>query len=105
MSANVAKVDIPNSTALDPRRPLPSNKAQLKLAPTKAFLQVPNNDNDHFKICTPVLVDQLSINLKGYDPKTKLFLTKGFTSGFRIPYEGPREFRYSNNLSSLKGQE
>ena len=66
---------------------------------------MPNKDNDQIQISTPVLVDQLSSYLEGYDPTSKLFLTQGFTAGFRIPYEGPRNFRFSKNLSSLKGQE
>lgn len=53
-----------------------------------------NKDNDQIQISTPVLVDQLSNYLEGYDPTSKLFLTQGFTAGFRIPYEGPRNFRF-----------
>lgn len=56
-------------------------------------------------IITPIRVDKLSNYLEGYDSALTSFLIQGFTSGFKIPYQGQRAFRISKNLSSLKGND
>ena len=33
------------------------------------------------------------------------YLIQGFTFGFKIPYQGPRQLRLSKNLSSFKSKE
>ena len=52
------------------------------------------------KLRTPIKVETFSQWLVGYNAKDRKFLLDGFTEGFKIPYEGPRKFRYSENLVS-----
>jgi hypothetical protein len=59
----------------------------------------------HHVISTPIQVQPLKNYLTAYNAETKLFLLRGFTFGFRIPYTGDRCSRFSNNLSSLHGRE
>ena len=57
------------------------------------------------EISTPIKVKPLAVFLKGYNKELASFLIRGFTFGFNIPYQGPRVFRLSKNLSSIKGNE
>jgi hypothetical protein len=45
-------------------------------------------------------VDKFVHWLQGYNEKEKDFLLTGFKFGFKIPYVGKREYRYSKNLKS-----
>lgn len=64
----------------------------------KQFIQNKTN----FTITTPINSDALAKYLEGYDPELAQFLVAGFSLGFRIPYQGERNFRLSNNLPSFK---
>ena len=50
-------------------------------------------------------MDNLAEYLQGYDPTLLKILIAGFRYGFRIPYQGLRQFRLSKNLPSLRGNE
>ena len=57
-------------------------------------------------ICTPIKAGVLSDLLRAshYDKEKTDFLVKGFTEGFSIHYEGPRDRKsYSNNLKLTVG--
>ena len=58
-----------------------------------------------FSITTPIQVHTLANYLENYDSFLANYLIQGFTFGFRIPYQGPRLFRLSKNLPSIKGKE
>lgn len=64
----------------------------------KQFTQNKTN----FTITTPIDSDALAKYLEGYDPELAQFLVAGFSLGFRIPYQGERNFCLSNNLPSLE---
>lgn len=53
-------------------------------------------------IITPIRVDKLSNYLEGYDSALTSFLIQGFTSGFKIPYQGQRAFRISKTSRLLR---
>lgn len=55
------------------------------------------NNNE---IVTPVRPKVLKYFLKGYDTAMADYLVAGFTYGFELHYEGPRQFRSSKNLLS-----
>ena len=61
--------------------------------------------NLDLSISTPINADQLAIYLEGYDSTHHAFLIHGFKFGFKIPYQGPRQFRLSKNLSSIRENE
>ena len=56
-------------------------------------------------ISTPIKHSILTSYLEGYDQTLSIFLIEGFQFGFKIPYQGPRQFRLSPNLPSIKGKE
>ena len=56
-------------------------------------------------VVTPINMDNLAEYLQGYDPTLLKILIAGLRYGFRIPYQGLRQFRLSNNLPSLRGNE
>ena len=56
-------------------------------------------------ISTPIKHSILTSYLEGYDNTLSNFLVEGFQFGFKIPYQGPRQFRLSSNLPSIKGKE
>lgn len=97
-SANI----VPENTLgnLVPDQRLPSNK-------TLDIMHLPDNQLsiENLKISTPINPKLLANFLKGYDADLASFLTTGFTFGFKIPYQGPRSFRLSKNLSSINGKE
>lgn len=64
----------------------------------KQFTQNKTN----FTITTPIDSDALAKYLEGYDSELAQFLVAGFSLGFRIPYQGERNFRLSNNLPSFE---
>lgn len=64
----------------------------------KQFTQNKTN----FTITTPIDSEALAKYLEGYDPELAQFLVAGFSLGFRIPYQGERNFRLSNNLPSFE---
>ena len=51
-------------------------------------------------VVTPIKLLKLDRWLKDYSKEEKDVLLHGFQFGFRIPYEGKREFRFSENLLS-----
>ena len=65
----------------------------------------PSQKKTENSVVTPINVDKLAEYLQGYDPTLLKFLVAGFRYGFRIPYQGPRQFRLSKNLPSLRGNE
>lgn len=71
------------------------------------IMHLPDNQLsiENLWISTPIKPKILAKFLKGYDEDLASFLTKGFTFGFKIPYQGPRSFRLSKNLSSINGKE
>lgn len=80
------------------------------IVPDKRITSSKTNDITHLpdnqlSISTPVNPKIFAKLLKGYDEDLALFLTTGFTFGFKIPYQGPRSFRLSFNLSSINGKE
>ena len=80
----------------------PAQKEVPTPPPTSAnLLHQPNN----FSITTPIQVHTLANYLENYDSFLANYLIQGFTFGFRIPYQGPRLFRLSKNLPSIKGKE
>lgn len=56
-------------------------------------------------IVTPIRAPRLLDYLTGYDSNQVHFLVSGFSKGFRIPFRGQRQFRFSKNLSSLKDKQ
>lgn len=56
-------------------------------------------------IVTPIRAPRLLDYLTGYDSNQVQFLVSGFSKGFRIPFRGQRQFRFSKNLSSLKDKQ
>lgn len=67
--------------------------------------QLPLHAKSKYTIVSPIDANQLSAYLQGYDPTLSKFLVEGFKFGFKIPFQGTRQFRFSENLSSLKGNE
>lgn len=55
-------------------------------------------------VVTPIKLLKLGRWLKDYSKEEKGFLLHGFQFGFRIPYEGKREFRLSKNLLSARNK-
>ena len=55
------------------------------------------NNNE---IVTPIRPNVLKYFLKGYDTAMADYLVAGFTYGFELHYEGPRQFKSSKNLLS-----
>jgi hypothetical protein len=53
-------------------------------------------------VVTPIKLLKLDQWLKDNSKEEKDFLLHGFQFGFRIPYEGKREFRFSENLLSAR---
>jgi hypothetical protein len=51
---------------------------------------------------TPIKADRLDYWLRGYNDKKRKYLVDGFKFGFKIPFEGPRKFRKTDNLNSAK---
>ena len=74
----------------------PKITVQMPLSPP---LQLESN------ISTPIKHSILTSYLEGYDNTLSNFLVEGFQFGFKIPYQGPRQFRLSSNLPSIKGKE
>lgn len=69
--------------------------------PTKPELTRQLSNYNLNAIVTPIKVDKLHQLLKqsDYDPKETNFLIAGFTQGFRLGYDGPRDINIeSNNL-------
>lgn len=56
-------------------------------------------------IVTPIRASTLLNYLTGYDSNQVQFLVSGFSEGFRIPFQGQRQFRFSKNLSSIKDKQ
>ena len=54
-------------------------------------------------ISTPINI--LTSYLEGYDQTLSNLLVEGFQFGFKIPYQGPRQFCLSPNLPSITGKE
>ena len=54
------------------------------------------------QLITPVKKDRLHYWLQGYDEQKIQFLVKGFTFGFKIPFQGKRMYRFSKNLTSAQ---
>lgn len=48
-------------------------------------------------IVTPIRAHRLLDYLTGYDSNQVHFLVSGFSEGFRIPFQGQRQFRFSKN--------
>lgn len=67
--------------------------------------QLPLHAKSKYTIVSPIDANQLAAYLQGYDPTLSKFLVEGFKFGFEIPFQGTRQFRFSENLSSLKGNE
>lgn len=67
--------------------------------------QLPLHTKSKYTIVSPIDANQLSAYLQGYDPTLSKFLVEGSKFGFKIPFQGTRQFRFSENLSSLKGNE
>lgn len=65
--------------------------------------QLPLHAKSKYSIVTPIEANQLSAYRQGYDPTLSKCLVEGFKFGFKIPFQGNRQFRFSENLSSLKG--
>lgn len=70
-------------------------------------IPIPQRNNSlkiktNFTITTPIDSDALAKYLEGYDSELAQFLVAGFSLGFRIPYQGERNFRLSNNLPSFE---
>ena len=74
----------------------PKITVQMPLSPP---LQLESN------ISTPIKHSILTRYLEGYDNTLSNFLVEGFQFGFKIPYQGARQFRLSPNLPSIKGKE
>lgn len=55
-------------------------------------------------VVTPIKLLKLGRWLKDYSKEEKGFLLHGFQFGFRIPYEGKREFKLSKNLLSARNK-
>lgn len=62
----------------------------------------PIQNKSNCTITTPIDSDALAKYLEGYDLELAQFLVTGFSLGFRIPYEGERNFRLSNYLPSFE---
>lgn len=71
------------------------------------IMHLPDNQLsiENLRISTPIKPKILAKFFQGYNEDQASFLTKGFTFGFNIPYQGPRSFRLSKNLSSINGKE
>ncbi|XP_062587810.1 uncharacterized protein LOC134249476 [Saccostrea cucullata] len=65
-------------------------------------LQVSSNLLTKNSVVTPIKADRLDYWLKGYDRNKQKYLVEGFKVGFKIPFEGQRIFRESDNLKSAK---
>ena len=62
--------------------------------PLQTSANLLHQPND-FSITTPIQVHILANYLKNCDSFLANYLMEGFTFGFRIPYQGPRQFRKS----------
>lgn len=54
----------------------------------------------HVPLPTPVQFPILNTYLQGYDRFKVKFLEEGFSFGFKLQYQGPRQYRESSNLKS-----
>ena len=93
---------------------IPGNRAESGLAKNKDIrippmhkeglhsLRVQNQpmSKNNTAIVTPIKPTELNNMLKGYNSEKVRFLVDGFTSGFRIPYNGNDTHRLSKNLRS-----
>lgn len=99
---NIAPIDTLGFNAQNRSRD-PSTHQNLSPMITKN--QLPLHAKSKYTIVSPIDANQLSAYLQGYDPTLSKFLVEGFKFGFKIPFQGTRQFRFSENLSSLKGNE
>ena len=84
-----------------------SNIKQNKITPTLDHSTVTMSRNPSLQpaLTKPIKVDQLAKYLWGFDASLHHFLIHGFKFGFKIPFQGIRQFCISKNLPSLKGKE
>lgn len=58
------------------------------------------------KVCSPIQLDTLALLLQAYPSiQDAIYLEEGFWYSFRIPYDGARISKFSNNLKSVVGLE
>ena len=69
----------------------PAQKEVPTPPPTSANLL---HQQNNFSITTLIQVHTLANYLENYDSFLANYLIQGFTFGFRIPYQGPRLFRF-----------
>jgi hypothetical protein len=95
------QVDTQGYTALRAasQTPMPPKPNQIRQKPPENTLGSRKKTNP--TITTPIQVNSLASFLAGYDSQLVQFLVNGFSSGFKIPFTGQRQFRLSKNLPSF----
>lgn len=99
MSANIAQVNTLDSLAPNQNQ---DRTTDQKFPTTQEEINLLNQTKT---IRTPVIVNTYAKYLQGYNSTLYHFLIQGFQVGFRIPFQGDRQFRLSRNLPSLLGKE
>lgn len=93
--ANNAPIDTLDFTAQNRSRD-PSTHQNLSPMITKNQLSL--HAKSKYSIVSPIDANQLSAYLQGYDPTLSKFLVEGFKFGYKIPFQGTSQFRFSENL-------
>ncbi|XP_062593378.1 uncharacterized protein LOC134254854 [Saccostrea cucullata] len=74
----------------------------MQQAEARSSKQQPRLRNKDQDVVTPIKVEVLNLWLEDYEESKLQYLVDGFTFGFRIPFNGNRAFRYSDNLKSAR---
>lgn len=69
---------------------------------SKPVKQIRSEIQQNIDVVTPIKTGPFKKFLVGYDQTISDFLLTGFTQGFKIPYQGKRQFRFNSNLKSAK---
>ena len=90
---------VPNAKVNIPQTDVCGNITQ---SPPQAPIIKPSYQPQQKSIPTPIVTGELDTLLSGYDRAKRAFISDGFSCGFRINYQGPMEFRLSNNHKSAR---
>lgn len=95
----ILKPPLQNSLSLREVKPLPIQHSQRELS-SQSNSQAPSEALPTHRLPTPIKLEVLNQLLQGYI--SAAYLLDGFTSGFRLGYDGSRQASNSPNLKSCK---
>ncbi|XP_069133139.1 uncharacterized protein [Argopecten irradians] len=90
----------PPPVTLTPPRVVPDSPVETDSRIPTPILGHKTNPQTNSNLPTPINVPTFLESLTGYSDNEFHFLRVGFTEGFSLQYQGPREYRFSKNLKS-----